>query len=87
MKRCSVKDLALSLLWSGFNPWSGIFHMPLAQPKKKKKDLTEAKSNNVKFNKNKVVYLSLKHAEIEDVVYLVYVTKINFQILLKEMNL
>ena len=38
-----VKDLASSLLcfWSllllGFDPWPGNFHMPQAQPKKKKK--------------------------------------------------
>ncbi len=30
-----VKDLALSLLWLGFSPWSGDFHMPQAQPKKR----------------------------------------------------
>ena len=35
------KDPALSLqgleslLWRGFRPWLGSFHMPLAQPKKK----------------------------------------------------
>ena len=38
-----VKDLALSLqqlrslLWGGFNPWLGKFHMPQVQTKKKKK--------------------------------------------------
>ena len=38
-----VKDLASlqrlgSLLWHGFNPWLGDFHMlPRARPKKKKK--------------------------------------------------
>ena len=26
-----VKDLALSLLWCGFNPWPGNFCMPGAQ--------------------------------------------------------
>ena len=26
-----------SLLWHGFSPWPGKFHMPLAQQKKKKK--------------------------------------------------
>ena len=36
-----VKDLALSLLWLwlllwfGFDPWPGNFHMPQMQPKKK----------------------------------------------------
>ena len=35
-----VKDLALalqqlrSLLWCGFDPWPGNFHMPRARPKK-----------------------------------------------------
>ena len=33
-----VKDLALSLLWHGFNPWPQNFPMPQAQGKKKKKD-------------------------------------------------
>ena len=28
-----LKDLALSLLWHGFNPWPGNFHMPWAGPK------------------------------------------------------
>ena len=38
-----VKDTALSLLqlgsllWHGFSPWPGNFHMPWAWPKKKKK--------------------------------------------------
>ena len=29
-----VKDLALSRLWLGFDPWPGNFCMPGAQPKK-----------------------------------------------------
>ena len=39
-----VKDLVLSLqwlrslLWHGFNPWPGNFHMLQVQPKKKKKN-------------------------------------------------
>ena len=28
-----AKDLVLSLLWHGFNPWLGTFHMPWAWPK------------------------------------------------------
>ena len=32
-----VKDLALSLLWYGFDPWPGNFLMLWAWPKKKKK--------------------------------------------------
>ena len=38
-----VKDTALSLLqlgsllWHGFSPWPGNFHMPWAWPKKKKR--------------------------------------------------
>ena len=41
-----VKDLALpqlwgrSLLWFGFDPWPGNFHMLQVQPFKKKKVLT-----------------------------------------------
>ena len=27
-----LKDPALPHLWCGFNPWSGNFHMPGAQP-------------------------------------------------------
>jgi len=33
----AVKDLVLSLLWSGFNPWPSNFCMPWARPEKKKK--------------------------------------------------
>lgn len=42
------------------------------------KDVTVAKSNKVKFNRNKckVMYLSLKPTQIErDMAYFVYVTK------------
>ena len=28
-----VMDLVLSLLWPGFDPWPGNFHMPWAWPK------------------------------------------------------
>ena len=31
-----VKDLVLLLLWHGFDPWPGNFHMPWVLPKKKK---------------------------------------------------
>ena len=31
-----VKDLALSLLWRGFDPWPGNFHIPWLWPKIKK---------------------------------------------------
>ena len=40
-----IKDLVLSLqqprslLWCEFHPWPGNFHMPHAQPKKKKKQI------------------------------------------------
>ena len=30
-----VKDLSLSLLWHGFDPWPGNFHMPWAWPPKR----------------------------------------------------
>ena len=36
-----VKDLALSLLQLGFDPWPENFHMPWMQPKKKKKKKKE----------------------------------------------
>ena len=36
-----VKELVLSLLRLGFNPWSGNFHVPQAWPGKKKKRLGE----------------------------------------------
>ena len=32
-----VKNLVLSLLWFGFDPWPKNFHMPWAWPKNKKK--------------------------------------------------
>ena len=32
----AVKDLALSLLWLGFNPQAGNLHMPQVQPKANK---------------------------------------------------
>ena len=47
-----VKYLALSfqwpqlLLWHGFDPWLGNFHMPWAQAKKKKKKKKKKKSND-----------------------------------------
>ena len=40
-----VKELALSLLWRGFDPWSKNFCMLLAQPRKKKKE----KGNRVNY--------------------------------------
>ena len=33
-----VRDLALSLLWCGFDPWPGNFRMPQAQPKKRRRE-------------------------------------------------
>ena len=38
-----VKDLALSLLWHGFNPQSGNLHMPQVQPKSKAKQKKKKK--------------------------------------------
>ena len=40
-----VKDPALSLLWHGFNPCSGNFHMLWAWPKKNKIKLKNLKKN------------------------------------------
>ena len=37
----AVKDSVLSLLWLGFDPWLGNFHMPWVQQKKKKKEEEE----------------------------------------------
>ena len=34
-----AKDLALSLLWLGFDPWPGNFHMLSAQGQKKIKKI------------------------------------------------
>lgn len=33
-----IKDPVLSLLWNGFSPWPGNFHMLHVQPKKKKEE-------------------------------------------------
>ena len=33
-----VKDLALLLLWLGFSPWLGNFHLPWAWPEKEKRE-------------------------------------------------
>ena len=32
-----VEDLALSLLWQGFNPWPGNFYVLWVQPKREKR--------------------------------------------------
>lgn len=32
-----IKDLVSSLQWCVFDPWPGVFHVPRAQPKRKKK--------------------------------------------------
>ena len=34
-----VKDLALLLLWHGFDSWPGNFHMPPVQPPSPKRNL------------------------------------------------
>ena len=39
-----VKDLVLLLLWLGFDPWPGNFHMPQIQPKQKQKQKPMTKS-------------------------------------------
>ena len=42
--KLALKDLTWSLLWFGFNPWSGNLHMPQVWPKQTKKNMeTEAK--------------------------------------------
>ena len=38
-----VKDLALSPLWHGFDPWPWNFCMPQAQPEKRKEKRKEIK--------------------------------------------
>ena len=55
-----VKDLALSLLWLGMNPWPGNFHMPRVWPKKKerKKNEFEFRSQIPYFFKKQVVISS-----------------------------
>ena len=37
-----MEDVALSLLWHGFDPWPGNFRMPWVWPKKKKEKKTES---------------------------------------------
>ena len=44
-----LKDMALSLLWLGFDPCSGEFHMLQAWPKKKKKKKKEEEEEDAKF--------------------------------------
>ena len=38
-----VKDLALSPLWLGFDPWPGNFHMPWKSPKNENSKLNVKK--------------------------------------------
>ena len=45
-----VKDLALSLLWCGFDPWPGNLPMPWAWPKRNNK---QQKPNQNKQKKKK----------------------------------
>ena len=40
-----VKDLALSLLWRGFDPWPGNFLMPWGWPKESKKERKKERKN------------------------------------------
>ena len=40
------------LLWYGFSPWPGNFHMPQAQPKKQTNKQTNKKSETIKLNNN-----------------------------------
>ena len=42
----AVKNLALSLLWHGFDP--GNFHKPQAQPKKENKKEKKGKKENIR---------------------------------------
>ena len=50
-----IKDLALLLLWHGFNLWPGNFHMPWVWPKKKKKE-RKKKLNVSDINSEKNVW-------------------------------
>ena len=43
-----VKDLVLSLLWLGFEPWPRAFYMPQGQSKKKKKKKKKAHQETYK---------------------------------------
>ena len=60
-----VKDLALtlqwlrSLLWLGFDPCPGKFHMPLAQPKKKNKKKNQ-KKKTVIFLQTLINFMCIK---------------------------
>ena len=47
-----VKDPAWSLLWLGFDPWPGNFHMPRERPKKREVVKTGTTSGQ-RFTDNK----------------------------------
>ena len=47
-----VKDLALSLLWQGFDPWPRNVHMPQVQPKEKKVTFCKMRRRGDKGYKN-----------------------------------
>ena len=48
-----VKDPALSLLWHGFDPWSGNFLMPWVQPQK-----IHTEAENMETNPLKTIYVA-----------------------------
>ena len=48
-----VKDLVLSLLWSGFKPWSRNFYMPKLQKKKKTKQNKTKKTHTTRKRDSK----------------------------------
>ena len=45
-----VKDLALSLLWRGFSPWPGNFHMGVAEKKKKSNPIRSSPCGSTVMN-------------------------------------
>ena len=58
-----VKDPVLSrpqlrsLLWHRFDPWPGNFHMPQAQPKRKKQNKTKQKNKITRIQKEIKLFL------------------------------
>lgn len=57
----AVKDLAMSLLCLGFNPWLQNFHIPQGQGKKKKKKTTNLKWTLTALQQSLILLVSFFH--------------------------
>ena len=75
-----VKDPAVSLqqlrllLWRGFHPWPGNFHMPQAQPKKEEEEAEEEEEEDLPFGKVRYIDFNMdsdtkKHIYFPEVNY------------------